>query len=125
MDDSISTIGQSCINALESLKETGSVLIGGMDRGIDYSDLKHYLHTRNDLHIIFMYQSGKRVYEEMKEENLLPEQVYLVEDLEEAVTLAKQCTGEGKICLLSPAASSYDHFKNFEERGEVFKQLVF
>ena len=125
VDDSISTIGQSCINALESLKETGSVLIGGMDRGIDYSDLKHYLHTRNDLHIIFMYQSGKRVYEEMKEENLLPEQVYLVEDLEEAVTLAKQCTGEGKICLLSPAASSYDHFKNFEERGEVFKQLVF
>lgn len=125
VDDSISTIGMSCVNAIRSLKEIGSVLIGGMDRGIDYTDLKEYLKNQDELEVIFMYATGKRIYEEMKEEDSLPKKVHFVDDLEEAVSLAKEVTMKGKICLLSPAASSYDHFKNFEERGDVFKHLVF
>ena len=37
---------------------------------------------------------------------------------------AKKCTCKGMVCLLSPAAPSYNAFKNFEERGEVFKGLL-
>jgi len=44
--------------------------------------------------------------------------------LKEAVTTAKAVTAKGKICVLSPAAASYGIFKNFEERGDVFQQLV-
>jgi UDP-N-acetylmuramoylalanine--D-glutamate ligase len=47
-----------------------------------------------------------------------------VDDLESAVSLAKQITPAGQACLLSPAAASYGYFKNFEERGDVFRQLV-
>ena len=44
------------------------------------------------------------------------------EDLKSAVSFAKKVTKENTICLLSPAASSYGYFKNFEERGKLFKQ---
>ena len=49
---------------------------------------------------------------------------YIVETLEEAVNIAKEVTQKGKICLLSPAAASYGFFKNFEEKGDLFKKLV-
>ena len=49
---------------------------------------------------------------------------YIVETLEEAVETAKKVTAKEKICLLSPAAASYGFFKNFEEKGDLFKKLV-
>ena len=54
----------------------------------------------------------------------LPENVMLTINLDYAVNLAKQNTKPGMACILSPAAPSYGYFKNFEERGEYFKQLV-
>ena len=48
----------------------------------------------------------------------------MVEHLEDAVKLAKEVTAKGKVCLLSPAAASYGIFKNFEERGDRFQELV-
>lgn len=125
VDDSISTIGQSCIQAVTSLPETDTVLVGGMDRGIDYTDLKEFLKGRDDLHVIFMYASGKRVFKELSEEGAASDKWHVCEDLAEAVELGRKLTREHHICLLSPAASSYDHFKNFEERGDVFRKLAF
>ena len=49
---------------------------------------------------------------------------FLVETLEEAVKLAKKITVAGKACVMSPAAPSYGVFKNFEERGDKFKEYV-
>ena len=110
---------------MKALPETGSVLIGGMDRGIDYSDLEEYLLTRKDLEVIFMYSTGRRVLEELKADtDISGYHFHYAEDLQKAVDLARHLTPKGKICLLSPAASSYDHFKNFEERGEIFGKLA-
>ena len=44
--------------------------------------------------------------------------------LDEATALAKKIAKKDSVCLLSPAASSYDHFKNFEVRGDYFRKLV-
>ena len=52
------------------------------------------------------------------------DEVYMLETLEEAVALAKKVTKPGKACVMSPAAPSYGVFKNFEERGEKFKEYV-
>lgn len=124
-DDSISTIGETTIRALETLKDTDSVLIGGMERGIDYTVLVEYLVTCAVPHIILMEATGERIYTEiMAKEPSFPERFILVKDLEEAVAVAKKVTAKGKVCLLSPAAASYGIFKNFEERGDVFQQLV-
>ena len=48
----------------------------------------------------------------------------IVNTLEEAVEVSKKITEKGKICLISPAAASYGFFKNFEEKGDKFKELV-
>lgn len=125
VNDSISTIGETCIKAVEALDHVETVLVGGMDRGISYDAFEDFLHDRNDLQIIFMYESGKRILREMEQKHLLRDGLYEVNDLKEAVALAKKITKPGNICLLSPAASSYDHFRNFEERGEVFARLAF
>lgn len=124
VNDSISTIGQATIKALDALPAVDTVLIGGMDRGIPYDDLEDELAGHPMLHIILMYASGKRIYRELQKKQYPMERVLLVDDLEEAVMAARQVTEKGKICLLSPAAASYDHFKNFEERGDAFRKLT-
>ena len=125
INDSISTIGQSCIQALESIENVDTVLVGGMDRGIEYDEVEDYFHARKDVQVIFMYATGKRIYSEMEQKGLLRPGLHQVENLEEAVRLAKKLTRSHHACVLSPAASSYDHFKNFEHRGDVFRKLAF
>ena len=126
-DDSISTICETTIQALESLKKAETVIIGGMDRGIDYEDLEVYLDSAHVHNIILMEATGHRIYEEIMEYHPdfhKPERLIVVEHLEDAVAKAKEMAKSGEICVMSPAAASYGIFKNFEERGDVFKKLV-
>ncbi|MBS6397153.1 MAG: UDP-N-acetylmuramoyl-L-alanine--D-glutamate ligase [Clostridiales bacterium] len=127
-DDSISTICETTIQALKSIPQVGTVLIGGMDRGIDYEELILFLSEDPVPHIILMADTGRRIYEEIQEKHPdfhARERLVLVDTLEEAVAQAKVLTAPGTSCVLSPAAASYGIFKNFEERGDVFTELVF
>ena len=127
-DDSISTICDTAIQALKSIPSPGSILIGGMDRGIDYSELIEYLSVDSVPHIILMEATGKRIYKEIKDSYPAfhdPDRLHLVEHLSDAVELAKKVTPRGSACILSPAAASYGIFKNFEARGDAFRDLVF
>ena len=119
-DDSISTICESAIQAAESIPDVQTILIGGMDRGINYEVLADYLLQHTDLTVICMYASGERVYHMLSGRD----NTFLCEDLKEAVETAKRETKPGHACVLSPAAASYDHFKNFEERGDCFRRYV-
>ena len=126
-DDSISTICDTTIQALKTLKDTDTVLIGGMDRGIDYRELIEYLSLCQVPHIILMESTGKRIYQEIYK--YYPDfkdkaRLILAEHLEEGVRRAREITRPGRSCLLSPAAASYGIFKNFEERGKTFARLV-
>ena len=124
VNDSISTIGQASIAALESLPDTDVVLIGGMDRGIEYEELEEYLSAHPELNAVFMYATGKRIYEELQARSLIHDRMFLCETLSEALACGIRHCRRGHILLLSPAASSYDHFKNFEERGEEFRRMA-
>ena len=119
-DDSISTIPEAAIAAIRSIPNAGTILLGGMDRNIDYDILIDYIREHGEYNYILMYKSGERIY---KEVGTLPYCRY-TEDLQGAVALAKEITPSGKACILSPAAASYGYFKNFEERGDVFQQLI-
>lgn len=126
-DDSISTASETTIQALKSLKDTNTVIIGGMDRGINYEKLEAFLNLSQVEHIILMETTGKRILEEIKEnikDFIKPERLIYVEHLEDAVKKAKQITEKGKSCVMSPAAASYGIFKNFEDRGEHFAMYV-
>ncbi|MCR5216357.1 MAG: UDP-N-acetylmuramoyl-L-alanine--D-glutamate ligase [Lachnospiraceae bacterium] len=124
-DDSISTICDTTISALRSVKDVTTILIGGMDRGIDYQELISYLSQDRVAHIVLMADTGKRIYDEISGTDFKrPERLHLVKTLEEAVAYAREVTPRGTSCVLSPAAASYGIFKNFEERGDVFQALV-
>lgn len=126
-DDSISTIGETTIQGMKSLPHVGTILLGGMDRGVDYTELAQYLLISKVKNIILMPDTDKRIQQLLSvfskgtfnEKNIL-----LAGTLKEAVELAKKVTEKGEICLLSPAAASYGFFKNFEERGEYFQRYV-
>ncbi len=120
-DDSISTIPEAAISALESIPGAETVLIGGMDRGISYTLLEDFIREHREYKYICMYATGERIVKELGTE--LPG-VYYEPDLEGAVKKAFEVTEEGKGCVMSPAAASYGYFKNFEERGDRFKELV-
>ncbi len=124
-DDSISTIPASAINAAKSIPDADVILIGGMDRGIDYSVLIDFMYKNTNIKFILMYETGKRILNEIKEKyKAVPENIYSAEELLSAVKCAKKIRSKGKAVILSPAAASYGYFKNFEERGDKFKEYV-
>ncbi len=118
-DNSIGTIPVATIEAVKTLKNVDTLIIGGMDRGIDYSEFIKYLNNCQIRNIICMPKTGHDIAKKLKDEKK-----YIVETLEEAVSIAKKVTQKGKICLLSPAAASYGFFKNFKEKGNLYKKLV-
>ena len=119
-NDSISTIPEASVAAAGSIQNAGTLLIGGMDRGIDYSVLIDFIKEHPDISFIMMYKSGERIYEAVASLS----NCHYKEDLRQAVHLAEEITPAGKACILSPAAASYGYFKNFEDRGNVFCRLV-
>ena len=118
-NDSIATIPQATINAIKSLKCVNTLIFGGMDRKIDYTSLVEYLNNCDVNNLICMPSTGYKVGKLIKNKN-----VYFIENLKDAVDLAKKITLKGHICLLSPAAPSYEYFKDFTEKGKLYKEYV-
>lgn len=119
-NDSISTIPEATIKAVESIDNIKTLIIGGMDRGINYQKLIDFIPSSNVENIIFLPDSGVRIKEALDDLNTSKNMI-LVKDLEEAVNLSNNITKSGGV-LLSPAAASYGVYKNFEERGNHFKE---
>lgn len=122
-DDSISTACATAIEALKSVPNVKTIIIGGMDRGIDYAPLVDFLRKTN-VNVVCMEASGRRIYEMMIKSNFRTLRIKYVLHLKEAVYIASSITPEGMSCVMSPASASYGIFKNFEERGDAFKQYV-
>ena len=120
-NDSISTVPESTIQGIEALKNVNTIIVGGNDRGLDLQLLIDYLKKSNIKNIVCISMTGEYIYNQLKTSD---KNVVKLNDLEEAVKISKKITKKDTICLLSPAASSYDQFKNFEERGAKFKEYV-
>ena len=120
-NDAIATIPEATINAIESLKSVDTLIFGGMDRNIDYNDFIDYLNSGKVRNLICMPTTGYKIGDMINNPNV---NVYKIEMLEDAVKLAKEITMKDKICLLSPAASSYEYFKNFKEKGNAYKEFI-
>ncbi len=129
-DDSISTIPEAAVSALRSIPMVKTILIGGMDRGIDYDLLEDFMAEHEEYNYICMYESGKRVHDEFLykyprfRNTGAGRNILYVTDLSLAVMKAADITPAGCGCVLSPAAASYGYFKNFEDRGDRFADLV-
>ncbi len=121
VDDSISTTPESAIAGLESFPGEHVVLIGGgQDRGQDYTVLAATL-ARHGAAVVGIPSTGERLVAAARTAGV--EGALLADDLAHAVALARELTRAG-VVLLSPAAPSYDHYRDFEARGDAFEALV-
>lgn len=123
-NDSISTIPQATISALEALINVNTLILGGFDRGIDYTSLYQYLNHHVVSNIIFTGPAGKRMLSEWSELSEIKQNVFVASCFDEVIDYCINKTPFKGNCLLSPAASSYDEFKNFEERGNYYKNKI-
>ncbi len=123
-NDSISTIPEATMAAVESLEKVDTLILGGFNRGIDYNKLANYLNHSKIRNLVFVGAAGEQILLEMSKEHTVKQKYITENDYTKIVDWCFETTKKGHICLLSPAASSYDAFKNFEERGRLFKQLV-
>lgn len=125
-NDSIATVPDAAVAALSAIENVQTIILGGSDRGVDLSLLIAAIAESATPNIIFTGVSGKRMM------NLLNERypnhaknVHYFEHYENLVETAAEITPVGGVCILSPAAPSFDSFNNFEERGRYFKEKVY
>ena len=127
-NDAIATVPEATIAALDTLGgDVETILLGGADRHLDFSRLAERLLQSNVKTVILFPPTGERIWQAVCAQD--PAAAgrfahFLVESMEQAVSLARQHTAEGKICLHSPASPSFGLFRDYRDRGEQFKRRV-
>ena len=125
-NDSIGSSPSRTIAGLNSFEEKIVLIAGGYDKHLDYTPIAKPI-LQNVSKLILIGQTADKIEKAVKDEASLEGKslpIYRCNKFEEIVTIAKEVATEGEIVLFSPASASFDLFKNFEERGNYFKELV-
>jgi UDP-N-acetylmuramoylalanine--D-glutamate ligase len=125
-DDSIATIPEATLAALDALgADVQTLILGGHERNLSFAELGGQLPS-NIRTVILFPPTGLRIWsaiEAYSKHPALPA-AFFVRDMEQAVKIAYERTGQGKVCLLSPASPSFGAFRDYAERGDFFKAFV-
>ena len=116
-NDSKSTTVHATVKALQSFKENVILILGGINKGSDFSRINKFKEKIKSVIII------GRDKNEIKNQ-ISNKSIFLENSLEEAVKKALNLAEKGDTILFSPACASFDMFKNYIERGEKFKKIV-
>ena len=120
INDSKATNINATYYALESMNSPTVWIVGGVDKGNDYSDLKKIV-SKKVKAIICLGANNLKIIDFF--ENLV-EYIFDVDSMEDAVNIAYKISKSGDNVLLSPACASFDLFDDFEDRGRQFKNAV-
>ena len=125
-NDSIGTSPSRTIAGLNSFDEKIVLIAGGYDKNLDYTPLAKPILEKVSK-IVLMGKTAKKISDaiikEIEGTNIVFP-IYKCSSLKEAVQRARAIAKKGEIVLFSPASASFDMFKNFAERGEIFKEYV-
>jgi UDP-N-acetylmuramoylalanine--D-glutamate ligase len=125
-DDSIATVPEATLAALEALGPgVQTLILGGHERNQDFAELGARLPS-NIRTVILFPSTGPRIWKAIEAHSrntTLPES-FFVRTMEDAVKIAYARTEQARICLLSPASPSFGTFKDYRERGESFKRFI-
>jgi UDP-N-acetylmuramoyl-L-alanine---L-glutamate ligase len=126
VDDSISTTPESTIAALESFQNRAVVLIaGGQDRGQDHDQLATVIAKRQaPTTLITLPDTGASLTEAVRAHAHAETRMSTAGDMRDATEQAAALAQAGGVVLLSPAAPSYNAYKNFEQRGDAFAEFA-
>ena len=120
INDSKATNVDSVWYALESMSRPTVWIAGGTDKGNDYEPLKGFAREKVKALICMGLDNAKLI----KEFTGVVPTVVSTSSLDEAMRAAREVATEGDVVLLSPACASFDLFKNYEHRGQLFKEWV-
>jgi len=120
VNDSKATNVDSVFYALGSFQQPIVLIAGGVDKGNDYSQIEELVRQKVKALIILTPK-----FEKLKEYfgEIVPE-IYVTQDVQDAVDTARRLSVPGDVVLLSPACASFDLFRNYEDRGDKFRQAV-
>ena len=132
-NDALSTIPETTILALDYLgNKVQTIFLGGFDRGISFKKLAKRILKSKIKNLILFPTTGEKIWRaiiSLKKENQF--KAFLVQRassgaqyMKDAVKLAYQYTKKGKICLLSCASPSFSIFRDYKEKGNLFKRYV-
>ncbi len=129
INDSLATNPQATMAAIAALNDRlHTIILGGYDRGLSYNSLAACVLDSNIKTIILLPTTGQKIWAEIekiaRKTGKNPPMHFHARDMKETVDLCYQYTPKSKICLLSCAAASFGMFKNYEERGKLFKKFV-
>lgn len=120
INDSKATNVNSVWYALESFSSDIVLIIGGVDKGNDYEMLRDLVKQKVKA-IVCIGRDTSRIHESFENET---DMIVNSSSMKDAVEIASYLAKKGDTVLLSPACASFDWFKNFEDRGEQFKEAV-
>jgi len=120
INDSKATNVNSCWYALQSMKTPVVLILGGTDKGNDYSEIEELVRGKVK-GLIFMGLDNKPLHAFFDGK---VSEITDVQSMEDAVNAAYKMANEGDTVLLSPCCASFDLFKNYEDRGKQFKNCV-
>ena len=127
-NDSLSTIPESAIAAMDSFPGKYKILIlGGYDRGLDFSNLAKKIKQEKIRGIILFPTTGERIWQDIKKEfkdKNLPLHLF-TDKIRKAIGAVHEWSKKGDVVLLSPASPSFSMFKNYKDRGDQFKKEVY
>lgn len=120
INDSKATNVNAVWYALDSVKNPLVLILGGRDKGNDYSELVPQIHAK--VHTIIAIGEGKAAIETQLKEHV--PNFMVADTMDQAVRMGKKAAKRGETVLLSPACASFDMFENYEHRGREFKKSV-
>ena len=123
-NDSFATTPESTIIAIKSFKPPIVLLAGGADKGANFKSMAQAIKTRVKFTVLFKGIATPRIEKELKRAGYPKSQVKVVNDIKSAVKLAREKIGKSGTVLMSPACASFGMFKNYKERGALFKREV-
>lgn len=120
INDSKATNVNATYYALESMKTPTIWIVGGVDKGNDYTEIEELVKEKVKA-IVCLGIDNKKIIDFFSANK---ESIYDTSNLEECVKIAKSVAHKGDTVLLSPCCASFDLFKSYEDRGKKFKQAV-
>ena len=120
INDSKATNVNSCWYALQSMKTKTILILGGKDKGNDYTEIAELVKTKC-VGLIYMGLHNEKLHDFFDGFGL---PIADVQSMEDAVNAAYKMAKKGETVLLSPCCASFDLFKSYEDRGEQFKKCV-
>lgn len=120
INDSKATNVNAAFFALDSMNSPTVWIVGGVDKGNDYSELMSLVHEKVKA-IICLGVDNKKIIDAFGN---IVDMMIEVTSMQDAVTMAQRLSEKGDTVLLSPACASFDLFENYEDRGRQFKNAV-